>query len=75
MQVPPKGEGVHVMDKLLHKVISEQGNVVWRKIEGVPVPYYYAENRLYAFRLTNGIALYYGDNPADAWEKLKEDCK
>lgn len=60
------------MDELLHKVMANSYKVIFHRISGVPVPYYYAENRLYAFRMENGIALAVGDCPLDAWERLME---
>lgn len=60
------------MDKLLHKIMSESYRIVFHRINGVPVPYYYAESKLYAFKLENGLALSIGDNPQDAWERLVE---
>lgn len=60
------------MDDILHKVMSESYKIVFHRITGVPVPYYYAESKLYAFKLENGLAIAIGDNPQDAWERLME---
>lgn len=60
------------IDEMAIQIFEKAPKIVWRRVEAVPVPYYYCENGIYMFRLLNGLVLSKGSNVVDAWHNSKE---